>query len=336
MKHLPIKFSTHAFLYTKLVLFFLSLLVLSSCGSSQASLESARRACRKGSEQLKHRIGPEFSRLVSITPLPLSNSQYGCAFVYTKILEELPGEVLGSYVSATEPHELAFVIPDFEGRLILNQPNRPKFRQGPVEITVKLAEIRQGSPPEIIVEERDIDSQSPIYAMRIFMYAEGVPVPKEIFSERLSIRLDNGIERQLNWLLADIEGLPAIILKDRSTTKEKVYMWHESLQSYRYDLAVTQRRTVSPNATQLRLNSKKDLRPKAITPLPSSIHLPKSLVPVIEEDQEEMNTKSSKSSIDKQKTKKSQGQSSMPQSNGNKRKRKDKQVTTAKEFLEGL
>ena len=337
MKRFPIKLSVYYLTPIKLLIIFGLSILLGACGASQHSLKVARQTCRKGAEILEHRIGPEFSRFVSITPLPLSSSKYGCAYVYTKILEELPGEVVGSYVSATEPHELAFVIPDYEGRLILNQPSRPKYRKSPVTMVVKLAEIRLGAPPEIIVEERDVDSQSPIYSMRIFMYADGVPVPKEIFAERLSTRLSDGRERELEWLVANIEGLSAIILKDRRSSKEKVYMWHESLQSYQYDLAVTQRRTLSPNASQLRLNSKKDLRPKVIKPLHSDLQLPKSLVPVIESDQEKMKTKSNSQksesdlkkdnknkALDQERSKKTTGQSS------------HKQVTTVDEFLEGL
>ena len=337
MKRFPIKLSVHYLTTFKLLIVCSISMLISACGSSQHSLKIARQTCRKGADILKHRIGPEFSRFVSITPLPLSRSKYGCTFVYTKILEELPGEVVGSYVSATEPHELAFVIPDYEGRLILNQPSRPKYRRGPVTMAVKLAEIRLGAPPEIIVEEREVDSQSPIYSMRIFMYADGVPVPKEIFAERLSARLNDGREKELEWLIADIEGFSAIILKDKISSNEKVYMWHESLQSYQYDLAVTQRRKLSPNAAQLHLNSKKDLRPKVIKPLHSAAQLPKSLVTVIESDQEKMKTKSNsqqsgtslKSQNMQETPPKSKKSHSRPRENNEK-------VTTVDEFLEGL
>ena len=144
-------------------------------------------------------------------------------------------------------------------------------------------------------------------------------------------------EKELEWLVADIEGLSAIILKDKRSLKEKVYIWNESLQSYKYDLAVTQRRTVSPNASQLRLNSRKDLRPKVIKPLHSDAQLPKSLVPVIENNQEKMKTKS----ISPPRTKnfKSPNKNKTvtpPKNNITESRHNHKQVTTADEFLEGL
>jgi hypothetical protein len=343
MKHSSIKISTILKINKKLLLLCLATWGIAGCGSAQNDLVIARKNCRTGSEMLKRRIGPEFSKFVSLTPLPISQSQFGCAFVYTKILEELPGEVQGSYISATEPHELAFVIPDFEGRLLLNQASIPKFRQGAVEILVKLAEIHGGSPPEVLVEERDIGSQSSIYSMRIFMYAEGVPAPKEIFSERLSTRLDNGLEQELEWLTADLEGLPAIILKNKSNAKEKVYMWHESLQSYQYDLAVTQRRALSPNASQLRLSSGKDLRPKKIVQLQNNSQLPKSLVPVIDtskdelektEDQTDQMIDQLSTQTDQVKDQAKRNLKSAPTPNSP--QKKGEQVTTVNEFLEGL
>ena len=163
----------------------------------------------------------------------------------------------------------------------------------------------------------------------------GLPVPKEIFAERLSTRLSDGREKELEWLIADIEGLSAIILKDKISSNEKVYMWHESLQSYQYDLAVTQRRKLSPNAAQLRLNSRKDLRPKVIKPLHSGAQLPKSLVPVIKSDQEKMKTKSNsqqsptslKGQNKQEKPPRSKNDHSNPQKSNEK-------VTTVDEFLE--
>lgn len=350
MKHSSIKISTILKINIKLLLLCLTIWGIEGCGSAQNDLVIARKACRIGSEMLKRRVGPEFSKFVSLTPLPISQSQFGCAFVYTKILEELPGEVQGSYISATEPHELAFVIPDFEGHLLLNQASIPKFRQGAVEILVKLAEIHGGSPPEVLVEERDIGSQSSIYSMRIFMYAEGVPAPKEIFSERLSTRLDNGSEQELEWLTAELEGLPAIILKNKSNAKEKVYMWHESLQSYQYDLAVTQRRALSPNAAQLRLSSGKDLRPKKIVQLKNNPQLPKSLVPVIDASENELEKAENKAETAEGKTDKTIDQLSTQTDQAKDRatsnlesvstpsspQKKGEKVTTVNEFLEGL
>lgn len=253
-----------------------------SCGSSQFNRQQANLACKDGLQQLKRRIGPEFSKIISITPLPINNNQFGCALVYTQILEELPGEIPGMYIPESEPQELAFVIPDFNGRQLLSLPSRPSHRKGSVEMLVKLMEVHRGQLPEIVVEEREIGNPSSIYAMRIFVYAEGVPAPKEIFSERMGIKSPSGFEEKAEWLIGEIEGLPSISLKAKGSSKIRIYMWEESLQRYEFDLAVTQRQSESANASQPILNRSQKTK---FTPMDSSKkqQVPTSLVPVIDQ-----------------------------------------------------
>jgi hypothetical protein len=299
-------------------------LILGGCGSSQSITEKASLSCRTGVKALKKKYSPELSKLISITPLPISNSQFGCVLVYTKVLEELPGEVLGVYTSTSQPHELAFIIPDVEGRLVLTQPNIPTHRRGIVEMQVKLAEIHNDDIPEVIVEEREIGSRDQIYAMRVFLYAEGVPAPKEIFSERMSYKTSGGVERPAEWLVGESEGLPAIFVKGKHSKKENVYMWHESLQTYQFDLAVTQRRALSSIAAQPKL-SKPDHPRKASTK--SSI--PTSLVSVI-------GNKSPQKSPEQETPKPKTKEDETPRPSESTPTKDQKKVTTVNEFLEGL
>ena len=310
-----------------IVLFSLSsLLFITGCGG-QLGISQASKVCRTGTSRLKKRIGPEFNKLISVTPLPISPpDKYGCVLVYTRVLEELPGEVTGSFISSSQPHELAFVIPDYEGRLVVTEPPLPKHRRGFVEMMVKLAEVHGGGAPEILVEEREIGSHDQIHALRIFLYADGVPSPKEIFSERMSMKSEAGIERPATWFLGEFEELPAIFLKGSGLKHERVHMWHESLQTYRFDLAATQRRKVSENASQPNL-----LRKKATA---KSSNMPKSLVGIIKEPSKAKTKKSTPSFAPiepKENTDKA-----APKPSESDTKSKDKQVTTVDEFLEGL
>ena len=310
--------------------------LLNGCGGSQIDMESARISCKKGVNVLQKRVGPEFSKLISITPLPITSSKFGCVLVYTKVLEELPGEVVGKYVSSVQPHELAFIIPDVEGRLVLTQPSFPKHRRGGVEMEVKLAEVHNGGIPEVLVEEKEIGSRDDIYALRIFLYAEGVPAPKEIFSERVSYKTSAGVEVPAEWLVGVVEGLPAIFLKPKYRKKERVYMWHESLQTYQFDLAVTQRRALSATASQNAL-SKKDIKRRPVTKVTKSA-VPKSLVKVINKD-----SAPSKSPVQPQEAESdydfSSDESAQPEpaaTPSSESSKKEDKVTTVNEFLEGL
>lgn len=320
-----------------LLLTLTSFVTLSACGSSKSS-PYAGEVCRQGVKILKKRVGPEFNKLISITPLPIAPPErYGCVFTYTTVLEELPGEVQGEFVSSMEGHELAFVMPDSENRLILNLAQRPLNRSGSVEMLVKLAELHAEGLPEIMVEERTIGSRDSIYNLRIFMYADGVPVPKEIFSERMSIKLDSGIERPAELLLGEFEGNPTIFLKSPVRNQDRVYMWDESLQTYRFDLSATQRRSLSGTASQQKVNPTQKQEPKSLNQNQAAGSSPSSLVGLLDKDASKTpssDEQKSSQALPKEKAedKMNKERAEEPQVEGT----QEKNVTTVNEFLEGL
>ena len=334
-------------------LLFVSICLLVACGGSQTSPE-ASETCRRGVRQLKQRVGPEFNKLISVNPLPVSPPQkFGCVLIYTTVPEELPGEVIGQFISSQVGHELAFILPDYEGRLIINQAGRPKHRQGPVEMLIKLAEVHGGELPEVLVEERLIGSPDPIHSLRVFMYADGVPTPKEIFSERMSVKLDNGVERPAELLIGEFEENPSIFLKSRIRGKDRVFMWDESLQTYRYDLSATQRRALSESASKQELNPSK--KPSLTPPRPprkntNSDRKPSSLVGLLKGETRPKQKRESRQSESPQQMNRDERAKApvndSPQTPSQEQKRasgdgssksgQEKNVTTVSEFLEGL
>ncbi len=314
------------------------------CGSQSSKLQSGK-VCQESVSVLKQRIGPEFDKLISVTPLPIpSASQYGCVLTFTKILEELPGEVVGQYISSAQPHELAFLIPDSEGRLVLSQPPIPSHRQDQVTMQVKLAEVHDGGHPEVMVEERDLGSRTQVYGLRIFLYAEGVPVPKEIFSERMSIKNSSGVERVAELLIGSYDDFPALFLKSSFSKKERIYMWHESLQKYRFDLSATQRRALSRSASKKSLRPRKASPPRVISKEGDKKMKPSSIVDIVDVPKSSAPSSSKlerRSQVEEpapiQERDLSRSADSQVQEEGVKSKPKgEEKVTTVNEFLEGL
>ena len=231
----------------KLTFIILTLISLSACGP-QFNNQRAKASCQKGLELLKERVAPEFNKLISATALPVAPpNKYGCALIFTRVLEEMPGEVTGEYISTKSNHELAFLMPDYEGRQILTLTSPPSYRKGVVVLEAKLMEIFGGGSPELIIEEHSPQNMSRSRAVRMFLYAEGVPIPKEIFSELLLIKSSSGHRSPAKWGAMIFEDTPTIILTGGG--KQRLYMWNDSLQMYRYDIAATQRSMVSANAS---------------------------------------------------------------------------------------
>ena len=234
-------------LHFKLVFIVAMLAILSACGS-QFDAQRAKLSCQKGLTLLRERVAPEFDKLVSATALPVAPPQkYGCALIFTRILEEMPGEIQGEYISNSANHELAFLMPDYEGRQILTLTSPPSYREGPVILEAKLMEVFGGGSPELIIEEHSPHHLNRSKALRIFLYAEGVPIPKEIFSEPLMIKSGSGRKSTAKWGATVFEDTPAIVLTGGG--KRRLHMWNDSLQKYRYDLAATQRSLLSANAS---------------------------------------------------------------------------------------
>lgn len=226
------------------------ILMCSGCGASHDNVR-AQQSCERGQRQLRARVAPEFNKLISATSFPITPPQkYGCVMIFTRVLEEIPGEVVGEYISSATTHEVAFLMTDYEGREVLTFPTTPSFREGVVTMSVKLMEVFGGGNPEVVIEESGAQNLDRSRGVRIFMYAEGIPVPREIFSEALHIKSESGRKIPVRWGLTSAENLPAILFEGGG--KQKLYLWNDSLQSYRFDPNVTRALTARPGASSVK------------------------------------------------------------------------------------
>ena len=251
-----------------------------ACSSAQSG--QGRESCRQAAELLKTRIGPELSRINALLPLPISSSsKYGCVMTFSRVLEELPGEVLGEYISSGSSQEVAFGMPDVEGRIILSIPEVTLLDAPSESLRVSVKEVYGGGLPEIIIESSSKTDLDMDRALRIFMYAEGVPRPKEVFSSVLMIPVGPSRKIPARWQAKVFEGNAAIFLT--SGKKTRIHIWSESLQRFQYDLSASQRYLQSSTAGAVKLSKRK----------PSSA--PSSLVPLVEEKKSQESSSQSSS-----------------------------------------
>ena len=251
-------FSKNRLSSTHFILLIISNIFLIGCGGAKP--DYAAQACQQGQVLLKKRIGPEFGKLFKAQAIPIVKPKlYGCAFIFTRIDEEMPGEVLGQYGASSTSQELVFVLPDIQGRLILQTSSPPLYRKTVVKLSFNSKEVYGGGEPELIVSEKATQASSRYRALRIFSFAEGVPVPKEIFSEQLLIKIPEGIEIIPQWSFEKFEEQDAIVM--RGGGEFQVFMWSDGTQRYKIDLAASQRRKLA----------KSKARPPSTSSTPSTL-----------------------------------------------------------------
>lgn len=218
------------------VLYLLSAVLL-SCSSAQLT-PPGELACRRAQSSLKRRIGPELGKVTSLLAIPLSSTSFGCALIFTRIDEELPGEVSGVYGQSSS-EELAVALPSSQGEDIITLIPQPSYREESVRLTLSLKELHSGAPPELIVSERATRSLSRYEALQVYAFAEGVPSPREILSESLRFKTTDGITVTASWSVERFEEKDVILI--RGGGEYRVYQWHDSLQSFKLDLAASTR-----------------------------------------------------------------------------------------------
>ena len=219
------------------ILTLFSALSALSCAGTQ-HLELGQRACQQAERALKQRVGPELGRVITGLPLPLSELSYGCALSFTRIEEELPGEVSGVYGQASS-HELAVYLLDSRGGGTITILPPPRYRGEGVRLELKLMELHGAAPSELVVTEVAARSISQYRALQVYVFAEGVPSPREIFSEPLRFKTKDGITVTGTWSVGTFEGDSSLVVTGGGD--HRVFKWHEGLQSFKLDLAASAR-----------------------------------------------------------------------------------------------
>ena len=234
LKRMSLRSSTHPSLNPRYLASCIAICLIASlytaCGSNY--IVQAQLKCASGVKLLKRRVGPEFKKLISTTALPVTlPKKYGCLYVFNRVLEEMPGEVIGAYGGGEVSDELAFLLYDSEGRSIITIPTTPRYRTTPVSTKIRLMDISKGSTPEVVVEERGQSNRDASKALRIFIYADGAPNPREVLSVMLASDLKVSAYVKTSWNVKQVNDTPVISIKGGG--KEKSYLWDSSLQSYR-------------------------------------------------------------------------------------------------------
>lgn len=211
---------------------------LSAC-ASKPSAEEGTAFCARAVALTKKRVGPEFGKATHQLPISLSERDYGCAIVFTRVDEEMPGEVSGEYGGNRTSQELAIALTDAQGQLAITLPPSPLYRESSVRLETSLMEIRGVGTPELVVKELSQQPSIRYQGLRVFAFATGVPTPREIFSEEVVIKTPEGITVHPQWSLEPFEGDKAIIFKGGG--EFMVFLWHEGMQRFQHDLAASLR-----------------------------------------------------------------------------------------------
>jgi len=216
----------------------LPLAALSGCGSAPKG-EGGAALCARAVALVKRRVGPEFGKALQQLPLPLSPTEFGCAVTFTRVDEEMPGEVQGEYGGGGASHELALALSDAQGQLAVTLPPTPLYREAAVRLELSLLEVRGEGTMELVVKEASSQPSVRYQGLRIFAFAAGVPTPREIFSEEVLIKTPEGIKIQPQWSVEPFEGSKALIFKGGG--EFMVFVWHEGMQRLQHDLAASLR-----------------------------------------------------------------------------------------------
>jgi hypothetical protein len=240
-------------LYSRLHHFYLQWILIScvivclvSCRKVEIPL--ATQACQKAQVLLKNKIGPEFGKLIQAIAIPIDKKTYGCALRFTRIAEELPGEVMGSYKDGIQSEELAMMLKDPQNRSILTIAMNPTYRTTNVVLSLKLKDVQIGAAPELLVFEKPRSITDRYQALRIFNFAKGVPIARELFSKQLILKTPEGLEVIPKWEIENFEEKQAIVMKGGG--EYRVFMWHDGIQRFKLDLAASQRRKMKTIPSQ--------------------------------------------------------------------------------------
>ncbi len=214
------------------------LLALSACAGAPSG-DGGVSACARAVALTKKRVGPEFGKAVQQLPIPLSPTEFACALTFTRVDEEMPGEVAGEYGSNAASQELAIALSDTQGQLAIALPPSPLYREAAVRLELSLMDARGEGTPELVVKEVSSQRSVRYQGLRLFAFAVGVPTPREIFSEEVVIKTPEGITIQPQWSIEPFEGDKALIFKGGG--EFMVFLWHEGMQRFQHDLAASLR-----------------------------------------------------------------------------------------------
>jgi hypothetical protein len=215
-----------------------SLSAMSAC-ASRPDDDGGVSLCARSVALTKRRVGPEFGKAVHQLPIPLSEGSYGCAIVFTRVDEEMPGEVSGEYGANRTSQELALALSDAQGQLAITLPPSPLYRESAVRLETSLMEVRGVGTPELVVKELSLQPSIRYQGLRLFAFAAGVPTPREIFSEEVVIKTPEGITVHPQWSVEPFEGDTALLFKGGG--EFMVFLWHEGMQRFQHDLAASLR-----------------------------------------------------------------------------------------------
>ena len=260
--------------YRPTLLFWACLLTYTLMGCGGQKIDYGAKACEHTVEQLSRRVGPEFKAVHQALSIPVKiPTLYGCAVVFSRVQEELPGEVSGSYNGSLSSHELAIGLPDLERRLVLTMISSPPYRKTAVKLDARLQEFYGGGELELLILESAMRRTERYQAVSVYSFAEGVPSPRELFSSQLLIKTPEGITVIPRWGRETYEGRDIVLFQGGG--EYKVFMWHEGTQRFKLDLAASQRRKLNPSRVPQKTRKTPSLKTSPKTdgnssPLPSN------------------------------------------------------------------
>ena len=229
----------------------ISFLILIGCGAS--NIAGNLDPCRVAEKETRKRLGPEFDRVLVKVPLSVSERSRGCAITFIRISEELPGEVHGGLMDSGTSEELAIALPDIDGRFIVDFPSPPAYRANTVELQLELKEI-DGTPPlELVVREFFKHYKDPYEGLQLYTFAEGVPSPRLLLSERLLLETPEKIKVIPKWEVIQTEELKMIVFSGAG--EYLAFVWDPNAQRYIKDLSATQRIKLKRNPSTVTQSS---------------------------------------------------------------------------------
>jgi hypothetical protein len=225
------------------ICFFSICMVQWSCSSSmQVELEELN--CRKAIRMLKAATDPEFGKLIRSQAIPIESEKHsGCALVFTRVQEEMSGEVIGDSLGEVS-QEIAIGLTDSDQRMELQELPAIGMRKGVIKIEIELQEIWGNDDiKELVITERSSKAADQYQGLRIFSFVPGVPYAREILSTPLYIKTSEGISLLGKWKVDQFEGQTVIVIT--AGKHEQLYSWHDGSQSFKLDLAATERKKIS-------------------------------------------------------------------------------------------
>jgi hypothetical protein len=224
---------------------FLTIMMISYClmsCSSKSAVDLEEINCRKAIRMIREATDPEFGKLIKAQPITLIPERTsGCAMIFTRVQEESTGEVLGESTQENS-QEFAVVLPDIDQRMELQELNS-LMKKGPIKIDMDVREIWGDEIPELVVTEKALKASDQYQGLRIFSFVPGVPYAKEILSTPLYIKNSEGIASLAQWSIEKFEEQTIVLLK--ASRMEQVFSWNDATQSFKLDLAATERKKLS-------------------------------------------------------------------------------------------